>query len=342
MSDKFYTISPKLSVVISFLNEEEVLPELIRRLRNVMRKECDEGQLSGYELIFVNDASTDSSEEVLISEAKGHDDIKIITMSRTFGVSPCVLAGFKYSSGDLVVYLDADLQDPPELIPQMIKAWRDGDNVEVVNTVRLSRDGETRSKLWITKLGYKILRKLSDIDLTEDSGDFKLLTRKAVNQLIRLREKKPFTRGLVKWIGFKQADVFYHRDTRFAGKTKFNVISPKVIKNFLGSALISFSEVPLHFVLLIGFIVSACSFIFLIYIVIQKFLISTTPGWSAIMATITFLGGLQLITIGILGLYIGSIYLETKSRPNYIVERKYGFDKSPGGKKMSDKEVKVK
>lgn len=320
------TSKPVISVVLSFKNEEEVLPELISRLHNVL----DQEYKNNYELIFVNDNSTDRSEEILLDAAKGRNDIKIITMSRTFGVSECALSGMEYSSGDAVIYMDADLQDPPEVIPELINAWKSGDNIDVVHTVRLSRDGESRVKLWLTKVGYKILKYVSNIDLQVEAGDFKLLSRRAVNYVIKFKEKKPFLRGLVSWIGFNQTTVKYHREARFAGKTKFPIYSYKVIQNFLNSALISFSDLPLQLSFVVGAIVSVGALLALIYVVIQRFLIQTTPGWSAIMVTMLFLGGIQLITIGILGLYINSIYLETKGRPNYIIKTIFGFENISG------------
>src|SRR5688572_22953518 len=172
-----------LSIVFSFRNEEEVLPELLNRVRSVMDQEIAAGHLSEYELIFVNDASTDRSEVILRDAAKERDDIKIITMSRRFGVSPCVLAGMEYSVGDLVVYMDADLQDPPEVIPRMLQTWRERDEVDVVHTQRESRAGESKFKLWITELGYQILRRVSSIDMQIEVGDFKLLSRRAVDHL---------------------------------------------------------------------------------------------------------------------------------------------------------------
>lgn len=317
-----------LSIVLSFYNEEDVLPELIRRLRNVLDSECKKKTIDNYELIFVNDASTDRSEEILQEAANGHKDIKILNMSRNFGVSPCVLAGMEYSSGDIVVYMDADLQDPPEVLPELIRAWRH-EHVDVVHTVRTSREGESRIKLWITKLGYHILRTVSTVDLQIETGDFKLLSRRAVEHLVQLKEKKPFMRGLVCWIGFPQATIRYHRDARFSGKTKFPVLSKKVIRNFLDSALISFSDVPLQFSLVAGFLVSFGAFLYLIYIVIQMMKGVTLPPWSPVMVALLLLGGVQLLTVGVLGLYINSIYLETKQRPNYILENTFGFDYSP-------------
>ncbi len=316
---------PIISVILSFKNEEDVLPELISRLRTVLDFEYK----NRYELIFVNDNSTDNSEQILINSTKGHCDIKIISMSRTFGVSECVIAGMKYSSGDAVVYMDADLQDPPEVIPELIKIWRNGKNIDVVNTVRTSRDGESRIKLGLTKIGYNILRSVSNINLQVEVGDFKLLSRRAVSHIIKFEEKKPYLRGLVSWIGFKQVTLEYKREARFAGQTKFPVLSYKVLQNFMNSALISFSDLPLQLAFVMGILISFFAFIALIYVIIQKFIVqNVTSGWTAIMAAILFLGGLQLITMGIMGLYISSIYLETKKRPNYIIERTFGFEEN--------------
>ncbi len=280
---------PGLSVVLSFRNEEEVLRELVSRLRIVLDNEVAENHIKEYELIFVNDASTDNSEKLLLEAAQNHEDIKIITMSRRFGVSPCVLAGMEYSSGDLVIYMDADLQDPPEVIPDIIRAWREGDDIDVVHTQRTSRAGESRIKLWITEVGYHILRRVSSIDMQIEVGDFKLLSRRAVEHLTRLRENNPFLRGLVYWIGFKQVTIQYHRAARFAGETKFPVYSPKVIRNFLYSALISFSDLPLQLCALIGLLASGFAFLLLLYVLSQKVQGYNLPGWTAIMVATLFL-----------------------------------------------------
>lgn len=320
-------MSLKLSVVISFFNEEEVLPVLIQRLRDVLREECNRGMLSGYELIFVNDSSTDRSEDILTAAAQGYQDIKIITMSRNFGVSQCVLAGMKYSTNDLVVYMDADLQDPPEVIHEMLKAWREGKDIDVVNTVRLSRKGEPLLKLLLTRIGYKIFRYVTNINFLIEAGDFKLLSRRAVNQLMQFREKQPFLRGLICWIGLNQTVVHYHRDARYSGKSKFPLIDYRIIRNFL-YALISFSDIPLQFAFITGGITAVFAFFLLIYVLIQRFVLNyATPGWMVIGMVILLLGGIQLLAIGIVGLYINAILLETKGRPNYIVSRTFGFDR---------------
>ena len=316
---------PNLSVILSFRNEQEVLVELINRLRIVLGAEIAAGHLNEYELIFVNDASTDNSENILQDAAKDHHDIRIITMSRRFGVSPCVLAGMEYSSGDLVVYMDADLQDPPEVIAMMLQTWREKDEVDVVHTQRESRAGESRIKLWITELGYRILREVSSIDLQIEVGDFKLLSRRAVNHLIQFKEVNPFLRGLVYWIGFTQVTIRYKRAARFAGETKVPIFSMKVIRNFFYSALISFSDIPLQLCALIGLLTAGLAFVLLIYILLEKIQGYNLPGWTALMTATLFLSGIQLLSVGILGLYISAIFLESKRRPNYIIRRKVGF-----------------
>jgi dolichol-phosphate mannosyltransferase len=310
-----------ISVVFSFYNEEDNIPELVRRVRAALRPVVGRE----YEMIFVNDRSTDNSLTLLKAEADREHDVKIVNMSRNFGVSVCALAGMRYAKGDVVIYLDADLQDPPELIPTLLETWK-REQADVVHTVRTRREGENPVKLLITKIGYRILRKLSNIHLTENAGDYKLLSRRAVDHLLTLQEKQPFLRGLVVWVGFKQTQVQYVREPRFKGATKFPVFGHRVIGNFLESALISFSDVPLKVSLIIGFIIAFGAFIYLLIVVVMKLMGYNLPGWSAIMVTMLMLGGIQLITIGMLGLYINSIYLETKKRPNYIVESAYGFD----------------
>ncbi len=316
-----------LSVVFSFRNEADSLPELIRRVRNVLNSEIKQHHIHSYELIFVDDSSTDNSWDIIQSAALDHNDIKIIRTSRRFGPSPspCVLAGMEHASGDVLVYMDADLQDPPELIPELIQAWRSDPEVEVVHTVRRSRKGESKLKLMITKLGYQILHKVTHFKLPKEAGDFKLLSRRVVNHLIQLREKKPFLRGLVCWVGFKSAFVTYDRDARFTGDTKFPVLSLNVINNFLESALISFSSTPLRLSMLLGFLTIMVGMGLLLYVIFAKIQGTAIPGWAGIMITVIFLNSIQLLCIGIMGLYVSSIFEETKNRPNYIIEKKFGF-----------------
>ncbi|MBX7166155.1 MAG: glycosyltransferase family 2 protein [Pirellulales bacterium] len=319
-------LRPVVSVVLSFWNEEDVLPELVRRLRAVFAALRDANQIAGHELVFVNDASTDQSEALLYRLAEGHDDLRVVNMSRNFGVSPCVLAGMAHATGDVVVYMDADLQDPPEVIPELLRAWREDPHVEVVHTVRQSRAGETRLKLAITAIGYRLLKSVSSIDLPLEAGDFKLLTRRAVDQVLQFEEKRPFLRGLVCWIGFKQAKVHYHREARAAGATKFPVLGVKVIRNFIDSAVVAFSDVPLKFSTAMGLGCSLLSLASLIWIAVAWLLGHSISGQAAILTAIFFIGGVQLLSIGILGNYLGSIFLETKRRPNYIVRDTFGFN----------------
>jgi len=316
---------PSLSVVLSFRNEEENISALIQRLRDTLSQERKAGNLRGWELIFVNDDSTDRSEELLRAAAKGHRDIRILTTSRPFGVSPCVLAGMEYSTGDLVVYMDVDLQDPPEVIADMLRAWREGEDIDVVHTFRLSRAGESRIRLGVTHLGYWLLQRLTPLNLPRNVGDFKLLSRRAVDHLAAFREKRPYLRGLVVWIGFRQETVGYHREARHAGRTKFPIFSWDVIRNFLDSALISFSDAPLRLASLLGFMISACAFLVALASVAAKIQGMALPPWLVPVFVILLLGGIQLISIGVLGLYLSSIHVESRRRPNYIIKRKFGF-----------------
>ncbi len=313
---------PFVSVVLSFYNEQNVLPELLARLRKVLRGQRDSGLISDYELIFVNDASTDGSLVILHKEHEAENDIVIVDMSRNFGCSECVFAGMKYSKGDVVFYMDADLQDPPEIMPQMIQKWMEDSAVEVVYTTRITRAGEHFLKLLITKWGYRMINYISEIDLPVDSGDYKLLSRRFVDDLLKLQEKKPYVRGLISWVGYKQVQVLYHREERFDGRvnTKFPVLSRRVIAGYLDRALISFSSVPLKMSLILGFAVSFCAILYLAVVFYQKIAGLYVPGWPALMAAILFLGGVQLTMLGVFGLYLNTIYLESKRRPNFIVK----------------------
>ena len=313
-----------LSIIFSFRNEEQNLKPLIDRTEAAVSALSAIG--FDYEMIFVNDDSTDRSLLLLKEERRRNPRIKVITTSRPFGVSECVLAGMQACRGDLIVYLDADLQDPPELIPTLVETWKNSPGAEIVYTTRRSRAGETKRKLWITRFGYWLLGAMSTIPIVPNSGDFKLLTRRALNELLTLKERKPFLRGMISWIGFKQVQVFYDREARFGGDTHFPVLSRKVIGNFLDSALISFSDIPLKFLLMMGSLVVTGSFLFVIWVFVQKMIGWAIPGWSAIMATVLFLGGCQILMLGIVGLYVHAIFLECKGRPHYIVKDAIGFE----------------
>lgn len=307
-----------ISVVVSFLNEIENIPELVERLRAVSAK-SENFKLT--ELIFVNDVSTDGSEEWLSQEANISDDLILVNMARRAGVSECVYAGMSEATGDAVIYLDADLQDPPELIPSMVDAWMKDEDCEVVYTVRKSRQGEGKFKLLFTKFGYRFLKKISNIDLPVDAGDYKLLSRKIVDLMLQHKEFKPFMRGIVSSLGFKQIPIYYDREPRGNGRnnTKFVFLSTRTISGWLDSALISFSDVPLKLTLATGLMTAIFSSFYLIIVIMQKILGLYVPGWPAIMAAILLLGSVQLIVVGVLGLYINAIFTQTKNRPIYIV-----------------------
>jgi len=314
-----------VSIIFSFRNEEDVLQELISRTRAVLAKEKERNTIDGWELIFVNDASSDRSLEILLGLSQNTKDIKIITMSRNFGVAPCVMAGLAHAQGDAAVYMDADLQDPPELIPEMLNAMRE-QNADVVHTVRRSRQGESGFKLFITKIGYQILNRYSNVPIPREAGDFKLLSRRVIDHLLQFKEINPFMRGLVAWVGFKQIFVPYDRQARFAGKSKFFVLGKKVISNFLNSAIINFSSVPLKIASYCGLGAILIDFLFAIHALIQKVGGVAIPGWTALMLVIIFIGGVQLFCIGMIGLYLNSVHEQSKMRPNYIIESTYGFN----------------
>lgn len=315
---------PTVSIVFSFYNEQPVLPELLRRVRAILRDQLKQRLSRGYELIFVNDASTDASRTFLTLDAEREGDIVLLNMSRNFGVSACVLAGMAHSSGDVVIYMDSDLQDPPEVIPALLDAYRADPVLEVVHTIREKRRGERRVKLLVTRLGYAILRKFATIDLQIEAGDFKLVSRLAKEHLLALHEKRPYMRGLVSWIGFKQESVRYTRDARFAGDAKFPIFSIAVVRNFLSSALISFSDLPLQVSSLIGVFLSLVALLYALGIVVCTICGVFVQPWSYVLLAVMFFSGIQLLSIGILGLYIAAIHLESKRRPNYILESVVG------------------
>lgn len=306
-----------LSIVFSFRNEEEVLEELIQRVGAALQKLPYE-----YEIIFVNDDSTDRSLEILQACRKQDARIRILTMSRCFGIHPCVLAGLKHAAGDAVVYMDADLQDPPEVIPKLVEEWEKG--ADVVHTTRTARKGENRLKMFLTRQAYRLINSVSEIKIPSNTGDFKLLSRRAVNEVIRLEEHNPFMRGLVHWIGFRQVHVPYVREARYAGRTHFSLFGPGPARE-LERGIITFSDLPLRMSLFVGFFTAFFSFFYIIVVLVCKYLQMNLPGWTAIMSAVLFLNGMVLFTNGILGLYLARVYNDVKKRPNYIIAEKEGF-----------------
>ena len=308
-----------ISLVFSFRNEEANLSELINRLEKTLNNLNYE-----YELIFVNDASDDTSILILEENMKRNNRIKVINMSRRFGISACILAGFKNSSGNAIVYMDSDLQDPPELIPKLIKKWEEGN--DVVHTIRTKRRGENFFRMFLTNIAYKVIDAFADIKIRHNSGDFKLLSKRAFESILKLNDYDPFFRGLSAWVGFKQTSVYYEREARFSGKSNFSLLrSSGMYKDFI-RGITTFSSVPLYLSLYIGLFVSLGSFAYILFIIIKKTIFGIeNSGWASLMVTSLFLGGSILFAIGIQGIYIGKIHEAIKSRPRYIIESKRGF-----------------
>lgn len=301
-----------LSFVFSFRNEEENIEELVRRIKNVISSMNN----IKYEMIFVNDDSTDQSLSLLIELQKNYP-ISIINMSRRFGVYACVLAGMAQAKGDAVIYMDSDLQDPPEIIPEMVKKYLEG--TDVVHTTRIDRAGEHPIKMAITALAYRIINYFSDIALPVDTGDFKLLSARVVREILNLREYNPYFRGLTIWVGYKQDFVYYHREPRFKGNTKRPLFSRGPVQEFL-KGLTAFSSAPLYFSFFLGAVTILLAIGLIIYAVVTKILGIAAPGVSGVLVAVAFFSGVILMTNGLLGLYVAQIYYEVKNRPRYIIK----------------------
>ena len=301
-----------VSIVFSFRNEEKNLKELVSRVDATFKKV----ENYKYELIFVNDDSNDDSEKILEELQESHK-IKIINMSRTFGVGPCVLAGFKHSSGDCIVYLDSDLQDPPELIPKLLNEFEKG--YDVVHTVREKRLGEGGVKLFFTKLAYKTINKLSEIDLPIEAGDFKLISKRVLEKILSQREFRPYVRGLSVWVGFKQSFVYYTREARAHGESKFSLFSQGPISEFI-NGVTSYSLKPLYIGIFLGFFSLLFSVLLIGYALYAKFNDLAIPGTTGILIAVSFFSGILLFTLGIMGIYIARIFEQARGRDKYIIK----------------------
>jgi len=301
-----------ISFVFSFKNEEKNLEELVKRVDNSVKKLSN----YDYELIFINDDSDDDSEKLLLNLQKNFP-ITLINMSRTFGVGPCVLAGFKHAKGDCIVYMDSDLQDPPEILEKLIKEYEKG--AEIVHTVRSKRLGESKFKLLITKIAYKIINFLSDINLPTEAGDFKLISKKALTKILEQKEFRPYIRGLSVWVGFKQAYVDYVREARNEGNTKFPLLSAGPVTQFI-SGVTAYSLKPLYFGIILGMFSIIFSMIIIIYALYMKFTNIAVPGTAGIIITVSFFSGIILLTLGITGIYIARIFEEVRGRESYIIK----------------------
>ena len=313
---------PLVSVVFSFRNEAENLPVLIERLAAMFASEPVD-----YELLFVNDASTDRSIETLLSHRAANPRIKIINMSRRFGVAECARAGMTFARGDAVVYMDTDLQDPPEVIPKLLAAWRQG--AEVVHTVRTRRKGENALKTWLVGRAYRIIRLGATIELPVEAGDFKLLSRRAVNHLLTLRESDPYLRGLVVWLGFTQAEVPYVREGRHGGRTHFPFFSRNPWKTAI-VGLTSFSFGPIYACGALAALGLAAALITLAASLWLSLQDSPAARTAALIGLGTFFWATLLGAISVVGLYITRIYKDVRGRPQYIVASTVGVGNDSG------------
>lgn len=305
----------KISVVIPMYYEESVAEECYKRVIGVLEKI---NELFDYEIIFVNDGSKDKTLKILEEISQKDENVKVISFSKNFGHQAAVTCGLKYVTGDACVIMDADLQDPPELIPDMIKVWEDG--YDVIYGKRKKREGESLFKKFTAKAFYNTLNNLSDVEIPKDTGDFRLVDKKVIDVINSLPEHNKFLRGLFSWVGFNQYAYEYERKERFAGKTKYPL--NKMLK-LAGDGIISFSTKPLKIMGGLGIISIIISIIILVYSILSFAFKwnSLTPGWTSIMCTITFLGGIILMSLWMMGEYIARIYDEVKQRPQYIIEK---------------------
>ena len=309
---------PRYSIVAPVFNEEATLPEFYRRTRAVMDQLDGDG-----ELVLVFDGSQDRSPEIG-RELRAQDPrVKCVIFSRNFGHQIAVTAGLDYSRGKAVVIIDADLQDPPEVILELISKWREG--FQVVYAVRAEREGETWFKKVTASIFYRIIYKITDVKIPLDTGDFRLMDRKVVNALGKLRERHRFIRGMTSWVGFKQIGVEYERQERFAGETHYPF--RKMLK-FAMDAITGFSYLPLQIATYLGFIIAVASAVFAFGVIFARLGMEEHPflGQATTLVVVLFLGGVQMITLGIIGEYLGRIYDEVKGRPLYITREVLGFD----------------
>ncbi|HXP68571.1 MAG TPA: glycosyltransferase family 2 protein [Candidatus Dormibacteraeota bacterium] len=310
-----------LSIVVPCFNEEEVLRGTNRRLVGVLE------QLSlRFEILYVDDGSTDATAEILRELQALDERIRVICFSRNFGHQMAITAGLEHAAGDAVAIIDADLQDPPEVLADFVAKWMEG--FQVVYGVRTERDGETAFKLWTAKIFYRTMGNLSDTEIPLDTGDFRLMDRRVVDALLAMPERDRFVRGMVSWLGFSQAAVPYHRAARAAGVTKFSFF--KMVR-FATDGIVSFSILPLRLATWVGFAASGLALLGVLITVVERLMgvEGLVRGWASVLVAILFIGGVQLICMGIIGEYVGRIYGESKRRPLYVVRERLGFEAAP-------------
>jgi len=314
-------MSGLISIVVPCFNEEEVLRSTNRRLVMVLE------QLSlSFEILYVDDGSTDATPEILRELQALDERIRVIRFSRNFGHQMAITAGLEHAAGDAVAIIDADLQDPPEVLADFVAKWTEG--FQVVYGVRTERDGETAFKLWTAKIFYRTMGNLSDTEIPLDTGDFRLMDRLVVDALLAMPERDRFVRGMVSWLGFSQAAVPYHRAVRAAGVTKFSFF--KMVK-FATDGIVSFSILPLRLATWVGFAASGIALLGVLITVVERLIgvEGLVRGWASVLVAILFIGGVQLICMGIIGEYVGRIYGESKRRPLYVVRERLGFESAP-------------
>lgn len=301
-----------ISIIIPCYNEEEVIRLCHERVTNTL-----ESLPYDFEIIYINDGSKDKTYEILRDINKSDQRARVLNLSRNFGKEAAMTAGIDSSKGDALIILDADLQDPPELVPELIKIWKEED-ADVVYGQRVEREGETWFKKTTASSFYKLINNISAVEIPRNTGDFRLMNRRAVEALKQLREHHRFMKGLFAWIGYKQVALNYNRHPRAAGTTKWNYWK---LSNFAMEGITSFSIVPLRIATLAGFLISLMAFGYGSFILFKTLLFGRDlPGYASLMVIMTFLSGIQLLTIGVLGEYIGRIFGETKNRPLYFIE----------------------
>ena len=312
-----------ISVVVPCYNEAPVIREAHRRLSGVAATIAG----AAFEFIYVDDGSSDETPALLHDLSVTDERVRCIRLSRNFGQQVATTAGLEHASGDAVMIIDADLQDPPELIEQMHARWREG--YHVVYGERIERAGETRFKLWTAGAFYRLISHVSRVEIPANTGDFRLMDRKVVDALLRMPERDRFLRGMVSWVGFRQIALPYRREARFAGETKYPLI--KMLR-FAADAIVSFSFAPLRLAVWTGFFVLGLALLGILYAIALRFFFDPSHwvrGWASLFIATLFMGGVQLISLGIIGEYVGRIYGEVKQRPLYFVRERFGFDKEP-------------
>lgn len=304
-----------ISLIIPCHDEADNIAALHERVCAVMNEIGEP-----WEMLCVNDGSRDDTLERLLALHREDPRVVVIDFSRKFGKEAALTAGLDHASGDAAIPLDADLQDPPELIPELLAKWREG--FEVVNAVRITRDGESWFKRSSAHLFYRVINRLSNVDIPPDTGDFRLISRPALEALKQLPERRRFMKGLFAWVGFRSTNVYYHREPRHAGKTKWNYWR---LWNFAVEGITSFSQVPLQLASYLGFTVSFLALLYAAWLIIQTLVYgNSVKGYPSMMVTLLFLGGIQLMALGVIGEYLGRIYEESKQRPVYLVRQTWG------------------